>query len=425
MGDERLISYGIVASQQHNALGGRGAEGKGEAEHSSVSFPPAPAGHGPMSDQKEGNGHAAPSSSSGQQSQQQQQQQQGEQQNTKGRPKPPGPPLPPLVIIIIWIGLSTSTIFFNRHILVDLHFPYPTTLTTMHLAFQTLATRLLKRYTSLIDGKPKGADGSSPSAGGGGGGAKYARLPTADDRAGSGAPAQGNAKADAGETMDWNTWARLIVPPAALFSASLVLSNWTYLLLPTSFIHIFRSFSPVVFLAAAFLFGTKAFSWKPVIIVGVISVGVAIASFSETHFSKFGLAVQLLAMFVEATRVTLIQILLQGYNMSPLMSLYLFAPICLGLNILVIPILEGTEAFKRLADVGFVTLFANAALTFALNLSSVYLISISAIVLSLSKILKDSMTVMGAALLLGDHIAYQQVFGYSIAIAGMIWYRTA
>lgn len=71
-------------------------------------------------------------------------------------------------------------------------------------------------------------------------------------------------------------------------------------------------------------------------------------------------------------------------------SLYYFAPICLGLNLLVLPIVEGLQPFLEIYKVGVPILLFNAAMTFALNLSSVWLIgSASGLVLTLAGVVKD------------------------------------
>lgn len=82
------------------------------------------------------------------------------------------------------------------------------------------------------------------------------------------------------------------VPPAVLFSASLVLSNWAYLYLTTAFIHMLKAFSPVAILLAAFAFGTKNFSLKLCCIVLVISGGVGLASYGEVMFNWTGVIIQ-------------------------------------------------------------------------------------------------------------------------------------
>lgn len=247
-----------------------------------------------------------------------------------------------------------------------------------------------------------------------------------------------------------------------MFSISLVLSNWAYLYLGVAFIHMLKAFSPVAILLAAFAFRTKVFSVKLCGIVLVISLGVGLASYGESKFNLTGviiqvsafplafpscanlLRLQMAAIAIEATRVTLIQLLLQsGNEMSPLKTLYckitrslslsprkltpaplpVFAPICLCLNgVLILPI-EGFAALRAIPSLGLFTILSNCTLTFMLNLSSVYLIGLSSMVLSLSKVVKDILLVGGSALLLGDTLTGVQIFGYLLATVGLFWYK--
>lgn len=133
------------------------------------------------------------------------------------------------------------------------------------------------------------------------------------------------------------------------------------------------------------------------------------ASYGETHFNLVGFLIQATAIAIEATRVTLIQILLQSSGgMSPLKSLYckfsshdllfdrqlnwptfnltVFAPICLATNAVLIIPFEGLEALQALPQLGLFTILSNATLTFLLNLSTIYLIDLSSMVLSLTKV---------------------------------------
>ncbi|KAL8293618.1 hypothetical protein RQP46_000319 [Phenoliferia psychrophenolica] len=284
------------------------------------------------------------------------------------------------------------------------NFPYPVALTTLHLAFQTIATRALHRFTNLI--APPTSD--------------YSPLPTSDLES----AAQNDARAKAASVeMDWPTWRKQIFPPAVLFSISLVLSNWAYLFLTVSYIHMLKAFAPVAILIAAFAFRTKAFSVKLVAIVSVISLGTGLASYGESAFSMTGFLIQATAIAVEATRVTLIQLLLAGKDMSPLKTLYYFAPICLLMNaVLVIPF-EGLAALRAIPSLGVFTILGNCLLTFLLNLSAVYLIGLSSMVLSLSKVVKDIMLVGGSTIFLGERLTPLQALGYAIATTGLLWYK--
>lgn len=133
----------------------------------------------------------------------------------------------------------------------------------------------------------------------------------------------------------------------------------------------------------------------------------------------------MVAIAIEATRVTLIQILLSppspslssssdpnaptvagaiSTGMSPLKSLYFFAPTCLALNSAALVALEGLPALRAIPALGAVTILSNSGLTLLLNLSAVALIGISAMVLSLSKIVKDILMVALPVVLMGENV---------------------
>ena len=105
--------------------------------------------------------------------------------------------------------------------------------------------------------------------------------------------------------MSWSKWRHSILPPAAFFSVSLILSNWAYLYISTSYIHMLKASSPVAILLAAFAFRTRAFSMRLLAIVFVISGGVGLSSYGEANFNLTGVMLQLTAIVVEATRITL------------------------------------------------------------------------------------------------------------------------
>ncbi|GAA5909641.1 hypothetical protein JCM6882_008452 [Rhodosporidiobolus microsporus] len=115
--------------------------------------------------------------------------------------------LPAWVPIVCWIATSSAVILQNKYILSDLGFRHPVALTTIHVLFQTIATRMLRRYTTLVD--------------------KAKEL-------------------EATGVMNRDAFLRKIVPVGLLFSASLVLSNFVYLRLSVSFIQMLKgmSFSP-------------------------------------------------------------------------------------------------------------------------------------------------------------------------------------
>ena len=80
-------------------------------------------------------------------------------------------------------------------------------------------------------------------------------------------------------------------------------------------------------LLLSFVFGLQQPSLKLVLVIFSVSGGVALASYAEVSFVMVGFVVQSLGIFCEAARLVMIQLLIQGSSMSPMESLYHFAPV--------------------------------------------------------------------------------------------------
>jgi hypothetical protein len=86
----------------------------------------------------------------------------------------------------------------------------------------------------------------------------------------------------------------------------------------------------------------------------------------------------------------MIQILLHGMKMDPLVSLHYYAPVCAVINAIIMPFVEGLEPLYALHRVGILVLLSNAGIAFALNVAAVFLISVgSGLILTLAGVLKD------------------------------------
>ncbi|GAA5862320.1 hypothetical protein JCM1840_004141 [Sporobolomyces johnsonii] len=289
----------------------------------------------------------------------------------------------PGYIIMVWIALSSSVILQNAWILRTLEFNYPIFLTTFHLVYATIGTRLLLRFTHLLDDLQN-------------------------------------------VQMSWDRWFKNIVPIGALFSGSLIFSNFAYLTLSVSFIQMLKAFTSVAVLGMSVLFGLDQMQPRKFVIVIAISSGVALASYGEIHFNMGGFLCQALGIAFEAARLVSIQKLLTGLKMGPLVSLYYFAPVCAGLNMLLLPFFEGSAPFNEVLDkVGAPILIGNATTALALNVAVIFLIGCaSAVVLTLSGVLKDILLVAGSVVLMGSTVSFIQMFGYSIALFGLVVFKT-
>ena len=122
-------------------------------------------------------------------------------------------------------------------------------------------------------------------------------------------------------------FAKSILPIGALFSGSLILSNKAYLYLSVHYIQMLKAFNPVAILLITWAFRIQEPNKKLGVIVVMISSGVALASRGELHFDLTGFLIQAAAVAFEASRLVMIQILLHGLKMDPLVSLHYYAPV--------------------------------------------------------------------------------------------------
>ena len=87
----------------------------------------------------------------------------------------------------------------------------------------------------------------------------------------------------------------------------------------------------------------------------------------------------------------MIQILLHGLKMDPLVSLHYYAPVCALINIACLPFTEGLAPFYELARIGPLVLVSNASVAFLLNVAAVFLVGAgSGLVLTLAGVFKVS-----------------------------------
>ncbi|CAK7274656.1 hypothetical protein SEPCBS57363_006275 [Sporothrix epigloea] len=292
--------------------------------------------------------------------------------------------IPAAAYVIAWISLSSSVILFNKWILSTLNFRFPVILTTYHLIFATIMTQLLARYTTLIDGRKS-------------------------------------------VKMTGRVYLRAIVPIGVFFSLSLICGNLTYLYLSVAFIQMLKATTPVAVLLASWGMGVSQPSLKVFLNVMVIVFGVVLASLGEIRFVMTGFLYQLGGIVFEAMRLTMVQRLLSSadFKMDPLVSLYYFAPVCATMNLIVALLWEVPKVtMADFNNVGYTMFILNGLCAFLLNVSVVFLIGkTSVLVLTLCGVLKDILLVAASMLIWGTPVTGLQFFGYGIALCGMVYFK--
>lgn len=207
------------------------------------------------------------------------------------------------------------------------------------MAFATIATQMMARFTTLLDGRKT-------------------------------------------VKMTGRVYLRAVVPIGLCFSLSLICGNLTYLYLSVAFIQMLKATTPVAVLIAGWSLGVSSPNLKQFLNVSAIVVGVIIASFGEINFVLVGVLFQIGGIIFEALRLTMVQRLLSSadFKMDPLVSLYYFAPVCAVMNGAVALLWEVPKvSMADVYNVGLFTFFLNGLCAFMLNVSVVFLVSLAAI----------------------------------------------
>ncbi|KAI4867273.1 TPT-domain-containing protein [Hypoxylon rubiginosum] len=291
--------------------------------------------------------------------------------------------LHPIFYIASWIFFSNLTILFNKWLIDDAGFPV--ILTWWHMTFTTLATQVLARTTSILDGRHK-------------------------------------------IKMTPRLYLRAVIPIGVLYSGSMVTSTLVYLYLSVPFIQMLKAAAPVVTLLVGWLWDVEHPTWSKFFYIMIIVLGVVMASAGEIHFSWPGFVYQVAGILFESVRIIMIQSLVssEGLNMDPLVSLYYYAPVGAVTNF-VLSLASGWSSFEwtHAVEVGFWMLLLNAVVAFLLNVFSVCLIGkTSGLILVLTGILKNILLVITAVAIWGTPIASLQLIGYTLALFGLLLYRS-
>ncbi|KAI3469215.1 hypothetical protein Pfo_025878 [Paulownia fortunei] len=188
--------------------------------------------------------------------------------------------------LLIYITLSSGVILYNKWVLSPTYFnfPFPITLTMLHMGFSGAAAFFLVRIFKVV----------SPVK------------------------------------MTFSIYATCVIPISAFFASSLWYV-WYHCLLAyisVAFIQMLKALMPAATFIVAVLCGTDKLRWDVFLNMVLVSVGVVISSYGEIHFNVIGMVYQVTGIFVEALRLVLTQVLLQkkGLSLNPITSSYYIAP---------------------------------------------------------------------------------------------------
>ncbi|XP_015901813.2 probable sugar phosphate/phosphate translocator At5g25400 [Ziziphus jujuba] len=285
--------------------------------------------------------------------------------------------------VSVWIFLSFTVIVYNKYILDRkmYNWPFPISLTMIHMAFCSSLAYLLVRVFKVVE------------------------------------PV----------SMTRELYLKSVVPIGALYSLSLWFSNSAYIYLSVSFIQMLKALMPVAVYSIGVSFKKDSFKYDTMINMVSISLGVAIAAYGEAKFDSWGVFLQLCAVAFEATRLVLIQILLnaKGISLNPITSLYYVAPccfvfLCVPWVLVEFPLLRDTSSFHF----DFFIFGTNSFCAFALNLAVFLLVGkTSALTMNVAGVVKDWLLIAFSWSVIKDTVTPINLFGYGLAFLGVAYYN--
>lgn len=290
--------------------------------------------------------------------------------------------------VALWIILSAVVILFNKYILSVYGFPYPIALTMTHMAFCSAIAFALVRVFKVVE------------------------------------PSEG---------MTRETYRDRVAPIALLFAISLWASNTAYVYLSVAYIQMLKALSPVTVYGIGCAIGLEKFTARRLGNLGVVTLGVMIASYGELNFNMFGFCVQLLAVVVEACRIVSVQIVLGKANLklNPITTLYYVSPASFVFLLVPFALLEmpkivyGYEVTHSVHYQAGIML-GNASCAFLLNLALYLLIGrTSALTLNVSGVIKDMFLIGISAAVFESPISATQLVGSLVAFSGVCYYNYA
>jgi drug/metabolite transporter (DMT)-like permease len=161
----------------------------------------------------------------------------------------------------------------------------------------------------------------------------------------------------------------------------------------------------------------------------VVCTGVGIASYGDITLNLVGLVLQLGSIITDALRCCFLQRVLQHSQVdaTPLVTLAHVAPYSAAALVLPMAVVDGRRLVKTFNDwqPAIPAVLLSGLLAACLNLVVFKLIRLtSALTTSLTCVIKEWVSILAAMYVYGTIVTNIQWVGYSIAIAGLLWYQS-
>lgn len=308
---------------------------------------------------------------------------------------------------LVYIGLSSSMILFNKFLMRDYVFPFPVALATLHmcctlfLAFclQRLCPSLFPAYSRIF-------------------GKQCSELEHSLACEGKASPMM--------QTMRSTMNALLPFAPIAICSATtLIAGNSAYRYASVSFLQMVKESHIMFVYILMLLAGLDKFKMRVALVIAFVSCSAMVAVYGEIYFSWQGLLLQLLSGLCGSSQIVLNNLLMSRSSMGkidPLTLVFCTAPVML-VAMLPANFIFWNSSIVPLLRQWLPYIVGNALLAFALQISAATLIWVtSGTGYSLACVVKDLAIVAAAQVLLHESFTAVQVLGFAGSITGICIY---
>ena len=284
---------------------------------------------------------------------------------------------------MLYVVAGPGVIFLNKHIMVEVGFPYGGCLSLLGVGTSTCVSAL-----ALIAGW---------------------------------------APAEQLGTVTPAFFATRVAPIGVALAGTLTFGNAAYLYNSVAFVQILKAFAPVVLLSLLFLLRLERPRLLLCTSIFIIVVGTAVAVEGEVHSSERGIVIMLTSELFEAVKLVMMQVLLVDRKFGAVEGLALMGPAA------VVALAVAAYATEDVADAArkvsaHPVLFAAASFGGLLvNLSTnVMLANTSALTLRVTSLVRNISVVFASTLVVRDSIVTpEEYFGFALSIVGVVLYQHA
>jgi len=287
-----------------------------------------------------------------------------------------------VLLCVLYIGVSSLLIRFNKFLVEPHRFPFPATLSALHMACSLF-------FCSIF----------------------YLVRPSAFP----------GMVATEGKRLDLLRW---FVPIGFTFAVSLFASNQAYLYANVTFLQFMKEANAIISFLISCAVGLQVMNRVRLANILWIVTFSAICVEGEVHFVWLGFVVQGISQLAECSRVVLGECVLSGSSLKldPLTYNLFAAPSCLAFLAVAHVFAWDQQIIPRAMQLWYL-LLPNATLAFVLNLLVATVIKeTSAVGFILTGVVKDIVLVVVSSLVFGETVTGQQAVGFTLVLAGILFW---